>query len=200
MGQYYYLVPQLSYLVFGQAPPMSPEAFRELAKPLLDGQDAELLDLLGPELLPKHSGGTASRGYEAGAAPSGSDFIDKWREWERILRLNLVKLRAGKLKREAPASDPPVLPSDAASAAAKAVQETPLEGEIIIDKARWHAIDTLLEGSGPFDRNAVFAYMLKLIILNRQALFQAERGFSEYKSLYASILEQSGKLTAGESK
>jgi len=189
VGQYYYLVPQLPYLVFGQAPPMSPEAFRALALTLLDAEDAALLDTLGLGLIPPRD-----------EISSGSDFIDKWREWERILRLNLVKLRAGKLKREAPASDPPVLPSDAASAAAKAVQETPLEGEIIIDKARWHAIDTLLEGSGPFDRNAVFAYMLKLIILNRQALFQAERGFSEYKSLYASILEQSGKLTAGESK
>jgi len=189
VGQYYYLVPQLPYLVFGQAPPMSPEAFRELALTLLDAEDAALLDMIGLGLKPPID-----------PVSSGSDFIDKWREWERILRLNLVKHRAGKLKREAPASDPPVLPSDAATAAAKAMQESPLEGEVIIDKARWHAIDTLLEGSGPFDRNVVFAYMLKLIILNRQSLFQAERGFSEYKSLYASILEQSGKLSAGESK
>jgi hypothetical protein len=168
---------------------MSPEAFRELALTLLDEQDAALLDTLGTGLTPPFN-----------TVPSGSDFIDKWLEWERILRLNLVKYRAGKLKREAPASDPPVLPSDAAAAAAKAMQESPLEGEIIIDKARWHAIDTLIEGCGPFERDVVFAYMLKLIILNRQALFQAERGFSEYKSLYASILEQSGKLSAGESK
>jgi len=190
VGQYYYLVPQLPYLVFGQPPPMSPEAFRELAMSLLDAEDVALLDMLGPGLKPTLDDSSSS----------GSDFIDKWREWERILRLNLVKHRAGKLKREAPAAEPPVLPSDAAAAAAKAVQESPLEGEIIIDRARWHAIDTLLEGSGPFDRDAVFAYMLKLIILNRQALFQTERGFSEYKSLYASILEQSGKLSAGESK
>ena len=189
MGQYYYFVPQLPFLVFGQSPPMSPEAFRDLALTLLDEEDAALLDKIGLGLNPPRDG-----------VPSGSAFIDKWREWERILRLNLVKQRAGKLKREAPASDPPVLPSDAAAAAAKAVSETPLEGEIIIDKARWHAIDTLLEGSGPFDQDVVFAYMLKLIILNRQALFVAERGFSEYKSLYASILEQSGKLSAGESK
>jgi hypothetical protein len=169
---------------------MNPEAFRELAMSLLDAQDAALLDQLGPGLKPPFGD----------AVSSGSDFIDKYREWERILRLNLVKHRCGKLKREVPSAEPPALPSDAASAAAKAVQESPLEGEIIIDKARWHAIDTLLEGSGPFDRNVVFAYMLKLIILNRQALFQTERGFSEYKSLYASILEKSGTLSAGESK
>jgi hypothetical protein len=192
VGQYYYLVPQLPYLVFGQAPPMSPQAFRELAMPLLDADDAVLLDLLGQDLKPPFG--------SAAEVSSGSDFIDKYREWERILRQNLAKYRSGKLKREAPPSDPPVLPSDAVSAAAKAVQESPLEGEIIIDKARWHAIDTLLEGSGAFDRNVIFAYMLKLIILNRQALFQTEKGFSEYKSLYASILEQSGKLSAGESK
>jgi len=190
VGQYYYLVPQLPYLVFGQTPPMSPEEFKKLALTLLDTRDAALLDTLGLGLTPPLDEGVSS----------GSDFIDKWREWERILRLNLVKHRAAKLKREAPASEPPVLPSDAASAAAKAAQESPLEGEIIIDKARWRAIDTLLEGSGPFDSDVVFGYMLKLIILNRQALFEAERGFSEYKSLYASILEQSGKLSAGESK
>ena len=192
MGQYYYLVPQLPYLVFGQTPPMSPEAFREMALPLMDEEDAVLLDTLGLGLKPPIG--------DAAGVPSGSDFIDRWREWERILRLNLVKHRAGKLKREAPSSEPPVIPSDAVSAAVKAMQESPLEGEIIIDKARWNAIDTLLEGSGLFDRNVVFAYMLKLIILNRQALFQTERGFSEYKSLYASILEQSGNLSAGESK
>jgi hypothetical protein len=168
---------------------MSPEGFRELALSLLDTQDAALLDTLGQGLTPPLD-----------TVSSGSEFIDKWREWERILRLNLIRHRAGKLKREAPASDPPVLPSDAVSAAAKAVQESPLEGEITIDRARWHAIDTLLEGSGPFDRNVIFAYMLKLIILNRQALFQTERGLSEYKSLYASILEQSGKLSAGDYK
>jgi hypothetical protein len=170
---------------------MSPESFREMVMPLLEPQDAALLDLLGLSLKPPDS---------AEGASSGSDFIDKWWEWERILRLNLVKHRSGKLKREAPAAEPPVLPSDAVLAAAKAAQESPLEGEVIIDKARWRAIDTLLEGSGLFDRNVVFAYMLKLIILNRQALFQTERGFSEYKSLYASILEQSGNLSAGESK
>jgi len=192
VGQYYYLVPQLPYLVFGQTPPMSPEAFRELAMPLLDVQDAALLDTIGSGLQPP-----------SGAAPevsSGSDFIDGWREWERILRQNLVKHRCGRLKREGPPNEPPVLPSDAVSAASKAVQESPLEGEVTIDRARWRAIDTLLEGSGPFDRNVVFAYMLKLIILNRQASFQTERGFSEYKSLYASILEKSGKLSAGDYK
>ena len=190
MGQYYYLVPQLPYLVFGQPPPMSPEAFRELALTLLDAEDAALLDKIELGL----------KSPVAADVSSGSDFIDKWREWERILRLNLVKHRAGKLKREAPGAEPPALPSDASSAAAKAVQETPLEGEIIIDKARWHAIDTLLEGSGPFDRDVIFAYMLKLLILNRQTLFETERGFSEYKSLYSSILEKSGNLSAGDNK
>jgi len=198
VGQYHYLVPQLSYLVFGQTPPMSPEAFREQAMPLLDEQDAALLDTIGLDLKPPLDG---SPGYAAGAAlSSGSDFIDKWWEWERVLSLSLAKARCGKLKREAPSTEPPILPSDAATAAVRAVQESPLAGEMLIDKARWQAIDTLLEGSGYFDRNVVFAYMLKLIILKRQALFQTEKGFSEYKSLYASILEQSGTLSAGESK
>jgi len=82
-------------------------------------------------------------------------------------------------------------PFKRAEAAARALDaETPLDGEVIIDKARWKAVEEL-QGSELFHRRTVFAYLMKLIILERQALFQAETGFSEYKSLYDSILERS---------
>ena len=97
----------------------------------------------------------------------------------------------------------PGFPVDAATSAAKAVAaaDSPLEGEVLVDRARWSAIE-MLQGNDYFDRNTIFAYMLKLLILERRALFQVELGFSEYKSLYASILEgvQSGTSPAGEFK
>jgi hypothetical protein len=51
-----------------------------------------------------------------------------------------------------------------------------------------------------FDRSTIYAYLLKLMILERRASFKTEIGFTEYKSLYASILEsaQSGVSPAGE--
>jgi len=87
-----------------------------------------------------------------------------------------------------------------AEAVARALgAETPLEGEAIIDKARWDAVEAL-QGSDLFHRKTVFAHLMKLLILERQASFQAETGFSQYKSLYDSILERPSASPMGESK
>jgi hypothetical protein len=180
---------------------MSSEEFRELAMPLLSEQDAAFLDLIGfdPQL-PVPNEKNPKPSYAEAIPSCGCDFIDNWRDWERTLRLNLAKLRFAKLKRQGAAPvEAPAYPSDAAATATKALQESPLEGENLINKARWSAIDNM-QGNDYFDRNTVFAYLLKIMILERQASFQTETGFTEYKSLYASILEQSGTLSAGESK
>jgi hypothetical protein len=182
---------------------MSSAAFRDLARPLLSGEDAALLDLVNLDPQPP---GTGEEGvsYADNAPSCGSEFIDRWREWERSLRLNVARHRAIKTKRENGAPvEPPVFPADAAAVAVKAVvaTESPLEAEILIDKARWAAID-VLQGIDYFDRSTIYAYLLKLMILERRASFKTEIGFAEYKSLYASILEsaQSGVSPAGEHK
>ena len=200
MGSYYYLASQLPYLIYGQTPPMSSAAFKELAKSLLDESDAALMDLIDLDPQPLKSG-EEGPSYADNSPASGSDFIDRWREWERTLRLNLARHRSIKTKRENSAPvEPPVFPSDAAAAAVKAVVavESPLEGEILIDKARWNAIE-VLQGGDYFSRNTIFAYLLKLILLERKASFKTDVGFAEYKSLYASILDRAHE-SAGESK
>jgi len=209
VGAYYYLVSQLPSLVYGQKPPMLPEAFKELAKSILSAEDAALLDTISLDPAPnsEHSSGIT---YAEQTPSSGSDFIDGWREWERALRLNLARQRAVKVKREGAAlAEPPVIPADAAAAAhgAIATVDSPLEADIFLDKARWSAIDAL-QGVDYFDRNTIYAYLLKLLILERRFAMQPETGFSEYKSLYASIMDgvnvfdgvQTGVSPAGESK
>jgi hypothetical protein len=202
VGSYYYFVAQLPGLVYGQNAPMSSAAFRDLAKNLLRDEDFVLLDLVSLDPgEPDKSGGPA---YEGSAAPTGCDFIDRWREWERALRLNLARTRAQRLRRENDAPvEPPVHPADAAAVALKAgaTAESPLEAEIFLDKARWNAIE-YLQGIDYFSRNTIYAYLLKLLILERYGAFKEEAGFAEYKSLYASILErvQSGELPVGEPK
>jgi hypothetical protein len=183
---------------------MSSRDFRDLCKGSLRAADMALLDLctLDPDEPPQ--AGTGDAGVQAGAPPSGgpsyaeapkpvaSDFINKWRNWERSLRLNLARYRAQRLKREGgAAADPPDYPADAAAAAkAAAAMDSPLEAEIFLDKARWDAIE-LFQGIDYFSRNTIFAYLLKLRLLERRALFKAEEGFSEYKGLYTSIIEDS---------
>jgi hypothetical protein len=199
VGAYYYFVAQLPSLAYGQDPPMSSAHFRDLAAAQLSAEDRRPLTFLGldPELSsPADTGRPACA--EAGA-PSGSGFVDSWREWERALRLNLARLRALRLKREGGAPvDPPVIPADAANAAQQALAlESPLEAEMLLDRARWAAIDQF-RGLSYFDRNTIYAYLLKLLILERYASFKTEAGFAEYKSLYASILKNA-RGGAGES-
>jgi hypothetical protein len=189
---------------------MSPEAFKDLAKPLLNEEDAALLDMVSLDPAPYGEAPSLGISYAESALSCGSDFIDGWREWERALRLNLARQRVVKVKREGAAlAEPPILPADAAAAAhgAIAAVDSPLEADIFLDKARWSAIEAL-QGVDYFDRNTVFAYLLKLLILQRRDSMQTETGFSEYKSLYASIMGavnvfdgvQAGVSPVGESK
>ena len=196
MSSYYYLMAQLPFLVYEQKPPMSLDAFKSLVEPLLTDEDAVLFRKLSLDPEPDAKEGSA---YTESAPSTGCGFIDGWREWERSLRLNLAKHRAIQIKREnVSALEPPFMPPDASIAAARAVagDNTPLEGETLIDKARWSAIDALA-GIDNFDRDNVFAYFLKLLILERRQAFNTEKGFSEYKSLYAEIIESAHNSPGG---
>ena len=206
MGSYYYLAAQLPYLIYGQKPPMSSAEFRDLAKPLLDSTDNAFFDLVDLDPGDKNEGDYKVSGpsYADDAPRCGCDFIDRWREWERTLRLNLARQRAQKAKQEGSMTvEPPALPTDAVAAVVKAMTatESPLEAEIELDKARWDAIENM-QGINYFDRNTIFAFLLKLILLERHAMFNVEKGSAEYNSLYASILEsvQPGSSPAGEIK
>jgi hypothetical protein len=177
VGSYYYLAAQLPYLIYGQPLPMTPAAFKELAQGVMSPEEGAVLDacVLDP----------------AAAPPVKSEFLDAWREWESALRLNLARLRAAKLKREAP--DAPEFPATEAAAAKAALAiESPLDAEIFLDRARWNAVESL-QGINYFSENTIYAYLLKLLLMERRQAFKTEEGFGEYKTLYASILEQAGE-------
>jgi hypothetical protein len=184
---YYYLAAQLPSLLYGQSAPMSSRAFLDLCKGVLKAGDMALLDFctLDPDAL------SPPGGASYGPKPCPSAFINNWRNWERALRLNLARHRVQRLKREGGAAvDPPDYPADAAAAAkTAAAMDSPLEAEIFLDKARWDAIE-LFQGIDYFSSNTIFAYLLKLRLLERRALFKAEEGFAEYKGLYASVMGQ----------
>jgi hypothetical protein len=184
---YYYLMAQLPSLIYGQSAPMSSARFRELALQSLSPEDAAFLGFftLNPFAAPPAGAPPGNGG------PGGCEFLDRWREYERVLRLNLAKYRGAKIKREVPA-DIPDYPADAAVAAkAAAALDSPLEAELFLDGARWRAID-LFQGLNYFDRNTVYAYLLKLLLLERRACFRAEEGFAEYKGLYAAVMGAAG--------
>ena len=177
MASYYYLAAQLPYLIYGQTVPMSSAAFKALAGSLMGTSDARMLDYC-----------TLDPNPENGDSLTPSGFINQWREWERVLRTNLAKGRAAKLKRESTLSASEY-PADAATVAAVALtMESPLEAEIYLDKARWDAIE-YFQGINLFSENAMYAYLLKLLLMERKMAFKTEEGFNEYKALYSAILD-----------
>jgi len=174
---YYYLAAQLPSLSYGHAAPMSSQAFKELAGTLMEPDDAVWLNrcAIDPGIIDVSENGLP-------------DFFINWSEWERSLRLNLARGRAARLKRDI-FLDAPDYPIDAVTAAkAASALDSPLEAELLIDEARWTAIDSF-QGFDNFHRNAIYAYLLKLLLLERRSCFRTEEGFAEYKGLYASIME-----------
>jgi hypothetical protein len=182
---------------------MSSHAFRELCREKLSAADRALLDVCvldpdpaGPALEKTALFGAGSSpggpSYVEAPLSTGSDFIDRWRAWERALRLNLARYRSQRIRREGAAVEAPDYPADAAAAAkAAAALESPLEAELFLDKSRWDAIESF-RGLRYFGRNTLYAYLLQLLLMERRSLFKAEEGFREYKGLYASILEKAG--------
>lgn len=191
MSSYYYLVAQLPNLSYGAPAPISLDRFKELCADLMTTEDASLLNrcVLTPD--------PASQDE-----PTGSVLIDSWFAWERALRVHLARARSVRLKRDLSGlPEAPIDPLDAA-AAAKSVSaiESPLEAEQSLDRARWAAIDSFL-GFDYFGRDTVYAYLLKLLLLERKALFRVEEGFAEYKAIYASVMEAApSSIESGEPK
>jgi hypothetical protein len=191
---YYYLAAQLPYLSYGQAAPMSSDVYIKLCEEKLSKADADLLKFcsLDPATPSGKEGEGEGVSYAGIPAPTSSPLIDRWRIWERALRLNLARFRIQKIKREGSSPvEAPEYPADAAVAAKVAfAMESPLEAEIFLDESRWKAIEAF-QGIDYFSRDTFYAYLLKLLILERQALFKAGDGFAEYKRLYTSVMKAS---------
>jgi hypothetical protein len=172
---------------------MSSLAFKALAYEQMSPGDAAALDYwtLDPDLagssvadqLENSAGGLQAKN----AASKLPALVKRWREWERTLRLNIAQSRALKQKRELNV-EVPKLPSDAVLAAKGAVaMDNPLEAEVFLDKTRWSFISDL-QGMDTFSRNAMYAYLLKLLLMERRMAFNFNEGFTEYKALYTAIL------------
>lgn len=196
MAAFYYLIPQLPSLNYNAPAPMTTADFLDLCKTKLSVAEFSLLEECSLDPDPLNTEGVS---YAESASDSASSFIDAWREWERALRLNLARYRGQKLKRESGLVEPPEYPASAvASAKAASAFDSPLEAELFLDQARWNTIEAL-QGLNYFGENMIYAYLLKLRLLERKALFKAEEGFTEYKALYAAILS-AGNANTGDLK
>jgi hypothetical protein len=158
---------------------MSSEAFRERCDDLLHPSDAALIPYCRYD--PKLAVETVQ--------PTGSDFIDLLMARERTLNLNLVYLRAARFRRPSPGDPPHDVPRAEAVAKAAFEMTDPLEAAIYIDQSRWGALDAMV-GFGYFAVNNIYAYLLKLQLLERRQYFDVERGTAGYRERYDSILNE----------
>ena len=118
--------------------------------------------------------------------------IDLWRQWESSLRNQLVGLRAKSkgVEAEPYQVEAPLIAATEQIAREAFDQESPLQAEDILNRARWSYLDEL-EVVHYFDIEKILVYSLRLQILQRKALFDAEKGSEMFEKIYA-------ELTSGE--
>jgi hypothetical protein len=149
MPAYYtYLISSLPALVFGPEPPFSFAEFLDLCRPLIPEADFNILQ--------------GSSGYN-------QPTLRKWLEFDTALRNELVKIRAARKKIDPERylrRDGFVDPYITHSAISAYRNPSPLEGQRLLDYARWRLLDELCAGHY-FDLDFLIIYAHKLLILER---------------------------------
>ncbi len=176
---YYYLMAQLPSISSSSPAPITFDYFKELASRFLSKKQVKVLEELSLE--PPRE-----------AKPTGSKFLDGWYESERALRLAMEQARASKLNWKSSVSpiEKEILSKNfSPTQVAKVATEmpNPLDAEIFLDNARFLNADSVKVGKH-FSIDAVFSYGIKLLLRERAAKFEAQKGQQEYKATYDKIL------------
>ena len=175
---YYYLVSQLPNISSGESKsnlPLNTVQFREVAGRFITPKEKAVLD--GLSLVPpKELSGT------------GSAFLDVWYEKERNLRCALAQIRAQKMKKDS-VPLPPGCTADIISAARTAVgMDSPLSAEQFLYDYRLRLLDDL-RPLDAFSIDSVYAYGIRLMLVERMRKFEVENGKTSYHKIYDTILD-----------
>ena len=175
---YYYLVsqlPNISSTESKSALPLNGEQFRELASRFITEEEKVILE--GLSLVPPME-----------SVSTGSVFLDTWYEKERNLRCALAQIRAQKMKKDS-IPLPPGCTADIISAARTAVgMDSPLSAEQFLYDYRLRLLDDL-RPLDAFSIDAVYAYGIRLMLVERMRKFEVENGQTSYHKIYDEILD-----------
>lgn len=161
VNYYPYFLPSLASLQFAGKAPFSYERFLSLAEGLLPQADTALL--------------AALPGVMAGTYTGTDPVVLTWQGFDTALRNELAKIRAARKHREASEflRGGEKLDSSAAQLALHAWRAPNiLEGERILDRARWEFLDECVRGHF-FDRDMLFTYGMQLLISLRWERIQS---------------------------
>ena len=177
MAEYYLIsqLPSLDGLSENVPMPITEERFLELCERFLSKKTKEALSKL--TLMPPRV-----------CENTASEFLNKWNDGERNLRLVLAKIRADKMNKQFDAEKIQSAPVELLQAAREAVEiENPLEAEKFLNKYRLEFLESL-RPMDSFSEDFVFYYGLKLKIISRIKQFDKESGETAYKNIYSSIV------------
>jgi hypothetical protein len=180
LAQYYYLIASLPLLFYDSESTPSREDFLVTCRQHISSRHYSLLV-------------SASTTDLQSSVPSCRT-LDLWRQWEIALRNELVRLRAKKRGRQAEPyliESPGVLAPQAVARDAFA-QDSPLQAEDILNRGRWMYLDEL-EAGHYFDIDRILVYALRLQLLARKSLFDAEMGRQMFDKVYSEIITPVGE-------
>jgi hypothetical protein len=181
VSQYYFLVASLPFLTYDGDHAPAPEHFLASAREHLTASDYAAV-----------SGALIDAPLELQSGPA---VVTNWQRFERGLRNELVKVRAGKL-----GTDPSeyVRTDDAGrddtdragladAARESSGEESPLSGEDVLGRARWGFLNELEVGHF-FDVDSLVVYYLKLQILARKRQFNTDDGGRVFRAATEEIM------------
>jgi hypothetical protein len=176
---YYYLMAQLPGIVPGQPLQITYADFSERAARFLSETDLAILGQIATVPSPD-------------PCVTGSTVFDGFYGREKAMLFSLERIRAARLGRDyafsAYAEDVIAAYPEATRVALLAADmDDPLEAERLLDRARLGFIDDLSAGHF-FDAEAVFAYGIKVLILEREGHFKEDEGRASYTAIYNQIL------------
>ena len=173
---YYYLVSQLPNISSSEgktALPLNTQSFCELACRFVSDSEKAIINSLS--LVPPRK-----------RVATGSAFLDTWYEKERNLRFALAQIRAQKLKKDS-LPLPSGCTADIISAARTAVgMNSPLSAEQFLYDYRLNLLDDL-RPLDAFSIDSVYAYGLRLMLIERMRKFEVENGKTSYHKIYDTI-------------
>lgn len=182
MASYYYAMAQLPAIIPGTEPVLTYKKFLSLMENSVPKGDFKLLKDLSEGTLPMD-------GKKTGVA-----FLDRWAKYDHALRSSLAKARAEKLQWSLSRDELQRFGVDEALDVKKIAREAcaiddPLQAEKFLTKVRVAAA-LEIRGLSAFNRDALFAYAVALLMQNREENFDTESGRVEYKAIYDKILEK----------
>ncbi|MCF6335678.1 MAG: DUF2764 domain-containing protein [Spirochaetales bacterium] len=176
MGNYYYAVSSLPFLVFDVEPVITMLEFNDICNSAVSSADMKIIDSVVLS--------------ETDRADVDIPLLAEWRAWEGSLRNELAKLRGSDMEvlydswlRDIEINTgAPLVARNAFKA------ESPLLAENVIDRGRWSFLDEIEVGHY-FDIEKILVYSLRLQILERKQMFTSHRGEANFNVIYENIKE-----------